>query len=298
MQMRVLIYGAGVIGSLYAAYLSRSGCAVSVFARGHRLMELRENGLLYLHGTDIRRANVTILDHLEPLDCYDYIILSVRTDQLHTALKSLQENVSPTIVTMVNTLENYAEWEKLCGKGRILPAFPGAGGSIKDGILEAKLTPRIIQPTTFAEINGERSERVITLKKLLNNAGIPCQIVPDMHAWQICHLAMVVPLADAFYMVDDPKLVHKDIAVMRKTAQTLHDNFAELKKYGDAISPPKLNLFRLCPVPLMAAILPIVYNSTFGDMFMYQHAIKAQEEMTRLHQVFYGYLNEKGTADT
>ena len=30
--MRVLIYGAGVIGGIYAVYLSRSGCEVSVLA--------------------------------------------------------------------------------------------------------------------------------------------------------------------------------------------------------------------------------------------------------------------------
>lgn len=297
--MKVLVYGAGVIGSLYGAYLSQSGCEVSVFARGHRLASLQEKGLLYLYGKDIKRANVTILDRLYSSDWYDYIFLTVRADQLHTALKSLKENVSPTIVTMVNTLENYSEWEDLCGKGRILPAFPGAGGSINDGILDAALTPRIIQPTTFAEIDGTRSERVVTLKEILTQAGISCQIVPDMHAWQICHLALVVPLADAYYMVDDPKMVHKDKAVIRKTAQALHDNFARLKHRGDAISPPKLNLFRLCPVSLMAVILPFVYNSAFGKRFMYQHAVKAKEEMAQLHQVFYGYLNrDTGKGET
>ena len=43
---------------------------------------------------------------------------------------------------------------------KILPAFPGAGGSINnDGILDATLTPRMIQPTTFAEISGNKSEK-------------------------------------------------------------------------------------------------------------------------------------------
>ena len=43
---------------------------------------------------------------------------------------------------------------------RILQAFPGTGGSINDdGILDAALAPRLIQPTTFAEISGNKSER-------------------------------------------------------------------------------------------------------------------------------------------
>lgn len=290
--MRVLIFGAGVIGSLYASYLSRNGCETDIFARGHRLAELREKGLLYRQGKDVKRANVRVLETLDSNDWYDYIILTVRAEQLHDALKQLKNNESPTIVTMVNSLEDYHSWETICGKGRILPAFPGAGGSINDSILEAALTPRIIQPTTFAEIDGNDSRRVKALKALLKSASIPCQTVPDMHAWQVCHLAMVVPLADAYYMTDDPKLAYKDKCVMRKTAQDLHDNFRTLKKRGDAISPLKLNLFRLCPVWFLSVILPLVYHSSFGDMFMYQHAIKAKDEMAKLHQVFYEYLAE------
>lgn len=290
--MRVLIFGAGVIGSLYASYLSRNGCETAILARGHRLAEIREKGLLYRQGKDVKCADVRVLETLDSNDRYDYIILTVRAEQLHDALKQLRDNVSPTIVTMVNSLEDYHSWEAICGKGRILPAFPGAGGSVKDGILEAALTPRIIQPTTFAEIDGKDSQRVKVLKALLKGAGIPCQIVPDMHAWQVCHLAMVVPLADAYYMTDDPKLVHKDKVVMHKTARALHDNFQTLKKRGDAISPPKLNLFRLCPVWLMSVILLLAYHSSFGDMFMYQHAMKAKDEMATLHQIFYEYLAE------
>ena len=291
-RIRILIYGAGVIGCLYAVYLSRSGYEVSVLARGHRLEELRRKGLLFRKGKAIQKAEVQILERLESDDRYDYIFLTVRAGQLHQALVQLKNNVSPTIVTMVNSLDDYSLWEKVCGKGRIIPAFPGAGGSIREGILDAGLTPRLIQPTTFAEIDGVRTERIDTLKRILTRAGIPCQIVPDMHAWQICHLAMVVPLADAYYMVNDSKLVHRDKAAMRKTAQALHDNFARLKAKGDTISPPKLNLFRLCLVALMALVLPFVYNSAFGDKFMYRHAMKARDEMDALHQVFYGYLCE------
>lgn len=238
------------------------------------------------------KAEVRIVEQLPSDDRYDYVFLAVRAGQVRHALEQLKDNISPTIVTMVNSLENYSEWEDICGKGRILPAFPRAGGSIRNGILDAGLTPRLIQPTTFAETDGSRTKRIDALKRLLTRAGIPCQIVPDMHAWQICHLAMVVPLADAYYMVADPEAVHRDKAVMRKTAQALHDNFTQLKRWGDTISPPKLNLFRLCPVGLMVRILPFVYNSAFGDRFMYQHAMKAKEEMDALHQVFYGYLRE------
>lgn len=106
-NLRILIYGAGVIGSLYAAYLSRSNCDVSVLARGHRLKELQEKGLFYRDGTVQKKADVTVLDRLAPQDRYDYIFLTIRAGQLPQALEQLKDNVSPTIITMVNSLDNY-----------------------------------------------------------------------------------------------------------------------------------------------------------------------------------------------
>ena len=84
--MKILIYGAGVIGSLYAVYFSRAGCSVSVYARGHRLNVLKEKGLLYWEKRQIKKVNISVLDKIKPDDCYDYIFLTVQEKHLHTAL--------------------------------------------------------------------------------------------------------------------------------------------------------------------------------------------------------------------
>ena len=180
--MRILIYGAGVIGSLYAALFAEAGYDTSIYVRGKRLEFLKKNGLLYKKKQNIKRAETTILGELPDNDIYDFILLTVRENQLYEALTELKNNKSSTIVTMVNSLDGYKKWEDIVGTGRILPAFPGAGGSINDdGILDASLTPRIIQPTTFAEIAGNKSERTKQFSKILRHAHIPYQKVVDMH---------------------------------------------------------------------------------------------------------------------
>ena len=45
--MRILIYGSGVIGSLYAVLLKETGYDTTIYARGHRLEVLQNQGLLY-----------------------------------------------------------------------------------------------------------------------------------------------------------------------------------------------------------------------------------------------------------
>ncbi len=44
--MRILVFGAGVIGSVYAGNLLRAGHQVTVLARGRRLSDLTSSGLV------------------------------------------------------------------------------------------------------------------------------------------------------------------------------------------------------------------------------------------------------------
>lgn len=292
--MKLLIYGAGVIGCLYAALFSEAGYDTTVYARGKRLESLQNNGLLYTKKQKKLKAAVNIIEKFEPDDIYDFIFLTVKEDQVHQALRELKNNNSPNIVTMVNTIEPYHNWEQLCGSGRIIPAFPGGGGSFEGNVLNAALTPPIIQPTTFSEINGETTERLLKLSTLFKKSKIPYQIVKDMHAWQICHLAMVVPIADAYYEADNPEKAGQERKTMYKTARRLKRNFHVLYKSGIELSPKKVHLFRFVPTAVLCVGLSILFQSDFGNMFMYQHSMKAPGEMRELHRQFYQYIRKYG----
>lgn len=282
-----------MIGSLYAALFAKAGYDTSVYARGNRLEVLQKKGLLYLEDNKVKRADVSVISELSDDDRYDFIFLTVRENQLYQALEELKTNRSRCIVTMVNSIDDYRKWEKICGKGRILPAFPGAGGSIREDVLDAALTPWFIQPTTFAEISGEKTKRSECLSAIFRKAGIPCQEVNDMHVWQLCHLAMVVPIADAYYEAENPERAGREQKIMHKTAQRLKRNFCFLKRNCGKLSPGKMNLFLVAPVPVLTIALSFVFESDFGNKFMYRHAMKAPDEMRQLHRQFYGYVKKR-----
>ena len=118
--MRILIYGAGVIGSFYASRFAKAGLDVTILARGQRLKELQEHGLWYRGKTRTHKVEIKAIGELKPDDRYQFIFLTVRENQVEEALEDISRNESPNVVTMVNTIKPYGRWEKICGKGRIL----------------------------------------------------------------------------------------------------------------------------------------------------------------------------------
>jgi hypothetical protein len=69
--MRILIYGAGVQGSVYGGLLARCGHNVTFLARGPRAVQLAQGGL-FLQGAlgdrDVRLSRLALVDRLEPQD--------------------------------------------------------------------------------------------------------------------------------------------------------------------------------------------------------------------------------------
>lgn len=284
--MKILVFGAGVIGSFYAARFCECGHEVSLLARGRRLAVLKEKGLI----TEKGRSKVRITASLEDDDIYDFIFVCVREEQAEEALRAVSANRSRNIVTMINTSRSYEGWEDILGRGRLLPAFPGAGGTIENDVLHARCTPALVQRTAFGEVDGNNStERIRLLKRLFSSSHIPSYAEKRMHDYQISHLGLVVPLADAYYEASSPERAGWEKSVMRSCALSLRSNLAILRRAG-ILRPLKLHLITVLPVPLISFILSILYRGDFGRIFMYPHALKASSEMARLHAEFYHYL--------
>jgi 2-dehydropantoate 2-reductase len=133
--MRILIYGAGVIGSIFAGKLAASGHDITMLARGRRAEELREHMLsLSVPGagrTDTVWVNVT--ERLAPDDLYDYIIVAMQRTQVDEILPILAENHSKNIVFVVNTAGGYDRWAQAVGSDRPMLGFPSVGGERIDG---------------------------------------------------------------------------------------------------------------------------------------------------------------------
>src|SRR6185369_15064335 len=126
--MKILVYGAGVIGSIYAARLYEVGCNVTSLVRNEHYQYLKQNGVIIkniLTGKQtISKAPLT--PHLATNDFYDLIIVTVRLDQLDNLVPVLKNNkVCPLIMLMLNNPESMEQLTTELNPKHIILGFPG-----------------------------------------------------------------------------------------------------------------------------------------------------------------------------
>ena len=181
--MKFLIYGAGVIGSIFAAKLSLSGQDVTVLARGKRLDEFRSKGVVLNNPKTGKKetANVKTIDKLLPDDKYDYIIVAMQRTQVGSILESFAGNYTENTVFAVNTTSGYDEWKNVIGAERLQIDFPSAGGELSDGIVSCFLGKgmmRSFQTTTFGEAAGKRDRESVRYHQSIQPRRHPLGLVP------------------------------------------------------------------------------------------------------------------------
>lgn len=292
MSKKILIFGSGVIGSILGVMLSKSDHQVLMYARGARLIELDEKGLLYQKNNKVKKADVRIVSNIKNKQIYDFVFVTVRYEQIESALEQIKDIQCENIVTMVNNPDGYDKWESIVGKDRIIPAFPGAGGKIESGVLDFKITPRFIQSTIFGQLNGNKSERIENLKTIFKKSAIPYSISNEMEFWQKCHLALVLPLANGIYKDGgDNYSTSKNKAAIRYMSLSLKDNFCKLKSSGIKIRPKRFLLLLYIPNSILTYFLKLMYNTKFAETVICEHALNAKEEMNKLENSFNRMIN-------
>ncbi len=192
-KMKILVYGAGVIGSVYAARLQEAGYTVSLLARGERAVSLRAQGIVLENASTGHRTTtqVSLVDHLAPTDRYDVVIVTVRLDQLASILPLLAANHQiPTILFLLNNPDGMQRLEMLDPQ-RVLLGFPSMGGSRQGEVIRYTHHPALVQ-TTLGKEDGQITPRLQQLATAFKKAGFSVALNSDMQGWLKTHAVIDV----------------------------------------------------------------------------------------------------------
>lgn len=269
--------------------LMEAGIDVTLLARSDRFRSLQDKGLQYNDKGIVRSVPVKVIDSLENDDVYDYIFVTVRYDKAESALLALKDNQSPNIVTMTNSSNGFSSWRDIVGD-RLLPAFPGFGGQIKEGVLYARFMPKFLVATSFGEVNGAVTQRVLKLAQVFQAAKLPYVIKKDMQAFLITHSISDIALLGSLYGGN------ADPARTRRTARhitvTLKAYLRKIKQADVAVDPPLFTIVSKLP-SFMLDVLFIAWLRTkmVKDMLLPDYASAANQEVVQLEKDLTKFLS-------
>jgi len=298
--MRILIYGAGVLGSLYAARLKEAGNDVVLLARGRRLAELRAHDTVLVDEATGRQSvtRVDLTERLDPADAYDLAVVVMRKNQVADILPAVAaNNVIPTVLFMVNNAAGPAAWVDALGRERVVLGFPGAGGAREGHVVRYLVTSRQMQTTTFGELDGQVSPRLQAIAEAFSMAGFPVAISPNMDAWQRTHVALVVPVANALLIKGgDNYALAKSPDTLRLMVQSVREGFRCLQELGIAITPFKTRLIAAIPMPILIPLLRLAFGTRRAELVMARHTRNATDEIKELSDELMALAQASGMA--
>ena len=127
--MKILVFGAGVLGCNLARNLFRAGKDVTLLARGNRANEIKSGGLKIKDkfSPRVSVSRIPVATELKPEDSYDVIFVVVRYTQIESVLDALRSNRTKNIVFVGNNIRAKALAELLPEKN-VMFAFAASAG--------------------------------------------------------------------------------------------------------------------------------------------------------------------------
>jgi 2-dehydropantoate 2-reductase len=288
--MRMLFFGAGPLGSLYAHLLHQNGEDVTVLDRGERYHWIKENGLVLVNEMtgEKNSSPVNVVNELRSEDKYDLVIVLVRRNKLPPIFEILESTPGiENILFMGNNALGFDEYLSHLPTEKLLFGFPGAGGGIREQVVhyaDREKPGSKRRAVTIGEIDGRTRERTLAIKSLFESAGIPVDLTSDIDGWLKYHVALVSPLVGALYKHDCDC---NQAANNRETCRAL---VRAAKEGGDVLSalgytkrqPFQYNLFYWLPEFMNVMAVKGLLNSKFAEIAFAMHARAARDEFQDL----------------
>ncbi len=286
--MKILIYGAGPLGSLYAVRLIEAGHDVSLLARGQRLKDLQEHGIIIENSVtgEQEQTPVNTVEALLPDDDYELVMVVMRKNQALQILPTLSANETvPTFLFMMNDMAGPGLKLKAIGSSRMMRGFPLPGG-MRDGPVIRVVPDMENRPweIPIGEVDGRITARTRRVAGVLGSMrGFKVDIRTDMDAWLKCHVAMVIPFASAFYAAGVEKdrfLRTRDALVLGIRSQK--EALRSLRKIGIKPTPAAVRMLELIPEPISLRIVRWFFGIESLEASLIGHAKAADDEMQHL----------------
>ncbi|MPQ27432.1 ketopantoate reductase family protein [Bacillus paralicheniformis] len=275
--MKILVYGAGVLGSYLAHVLVRGGHDVTVLARGNRANELERNGVVIRHYFQLKTTvdPVRVIRTLEADESYDLIFVVMKYTDFKPVLPVLAANRSRCIVLVGNNADAYGMLDELqemsLTEKQIAFGFQLSGGTRANG--------RVICIRGGGQMVLGGLDGPIPFQPLLEKAfaKVKYKLVfhEDIDAWLKSHIVPILAL-NAYLFTKDGRMKKTagDKKRLKQIIAAIDEGFSVLESMDYTITPASQATF-VRKHKLMAYIAIKIYDmlpfsklvdGSFGEM--------------------------------
>lgn len=293
--MKILVIGAGVLGSYLAHVLHRGGSEVTLLARGARLDELREKGLVIRHYAQLTTTTdyLPIVDRFDPEEQYDIVFVVVQRNQLDDLLTLICTYRGSGIIVFVGNNPTADQTQKHIEQNSAVPrrivfGFQASAGRREQGKI-ISLHPGFSSMggrMVLGSLTGDNSFQPVLLKAFYRTK-YKLIFSDHMDAWLKHHVAFVMPLCFAvYYSNGNLRRIAGEVSYLKNVILSMKEATLVVESLGYPIEPPENEDYFKKNQNKLLWMLRLMAATPLGRLVASDHAMYAREEMQRLYSDF------------
>ena len=292
--MKILVFGAGVLGCNLARNLFRAGKDVTLLARGRWAEQIRTNGLRIRDKFSLRMSvsRIPVVTELKADHAYDVIFVVLRYTQLDAIGDALRANGTKNIVFVGNNVRARALAAALPEKN-VLFAFASSAGHREPG----HVAPIDLKKITIGQLADAPSNEAL-IGQIFGGTKYKVAYEPNMEDYLLCHAAFVLPVAFACYKADgDLKKLRGDTAYLNRMIDANLEGYRAIRNAGHAILPESDADFESAAYRRTCLrFFKLMCATSLGKICASDHAMNAVDEMGALNRDLKRFFDETGAA--
>ena len=290
--MKILVFGAGVLGCNLVNDLFRAGKDVTLLARGAWGEKIQKNGLkiksIFSPWATVSR--VPVVTELKPEDPYDVVFAVVRYTQIESVLDTLRGSRAKNIVFVGNNVRA-SEIAALLPEKNVLFAFSlSAGHRESDRVVSMDL-----KKITIGQLWGAPSNKAL-IDEIF--AGMKFKVVyePNMGDYLLCHAAFVLPVAFACYKANgDLRKFKGNTAYLNRLIDANIEGYSAIQNAGHEILPKADKDFESAAYrKTCMRFFKLMCATSLGKICASDHAMNAVGEMNALNRDIKKFFEKTG----
>ncbi len=289
--MKILILGAGVVGTTYGWQLSIAGHDVTLFVRPGRRVSLEQDGVRIRCRDDRKKPAVAtehlyrpqLTDHLRADDNYELIMVCVRAQQLDAALSVVKSGaVDADILFFGNNWWGDEKIRRVLAPGRYLFGFSRlVAGSRHGHDIDCVIFNNPSLMTMLGERTGEVTPRLQRLMVDFQAADLRPRLSRDILGWLAIHYVEFLGVVGGILRAGSTEAFTRNSHTVRQAILATREALQVCRARGISLSglPLNLRLVNRLPLSLLAALIQQQYRTPTIQQFFEENLASGNEEL-------------------